>query len=44
MHEAGLGEPVTVTVEDGGLGVCGFWVGVVGTAAAVAQLVVTFVH
>lgn len=43
MYEPGLPgpEPVRVTVEDGGLGVCAFWVGVVGTVATVASFILT---
>jgi hypothetical protein len=37
-------KPVKVTVEDNGLGVCGFWVGVVSAVASVIQVVTTFVH
>ncbi len=37
-------QPVRVTVEDNGLGVCGFWVGVVSAVASVIQVIVIFVH
>ena len=37
-------KPVRVTVEDNGLGVCGFWVGVVSAVASVIQVIVIFVH
>lgn len=36
--------PVRVTVEDNGLGVCGFWVGVVSASASVVQVIAIFVH
>ena len=34
--------PIRVTVEDSGLSVCGFWVGVVSMVAAVIQVVTIF--
>lgn len=37
-------KPIRVTVEDNGLGVCGFWVGVVSAVASVIQLITIFVH
>ena len=37
-------QPVKVTVEDNGLGVCGFWVGVVSAVASVIQVIAIFVH
>ncbi len=37
-------KPIRVTVEDNGLGVCGFWVGVVSAVASVIQVIVIFVH
>lgn len=37
-------QPVRVTVEDSGLGVCGFWVGVVSAVASVIQVIIIFVH
>lgn len=37
-------KPIKVTVEDNGLGVCGFWVGVVSAVAGVIQVVTYFVH
>ena len=37
-------QPVKVTVEDNGLGICGFWIGVVSAVASVIQVIVIFVH
>jgi len=37
-------KPMRVTVEDNGLGVCGFWVGVVSAVASVIQVITFFVH
>lgn len=37
-------KPLHTTVEDGTLGVCGFWVGVVSAVASVIQVIVIFVH
>jgi len=34
--------PIRVTVEDNGLSVCGFWVGVVSAVAALIQVVTIF--
>lgn len=35
---------VKVTVEDGILGICGFWVSVISMIAAVIPVIVLFVH
>jgi hypothetical protein len=34
--------PIKVTIEDNGLGVCGFWVGVISAAAGVIQVITSF--
>jgi hypothetical protein len=45
MHQTGpQSQPIRVTVEDNGLGVCGFWVSVVSAVAAVIQVITIFVH
>jgi hypothetical protein len=45
MHQAApQSQPIRVTVEDNGFGVCGFWVGVVSAVAAVIQVISIFVH
>lgn len=45
MHQAPQQpQPVRVTVENDGLGICGFWVGVVSAVAAVTQAITIFVH
>ena len=45
MHQAGpQPQPIRVTVEDNGLGVCGFWIGVVSAVAAIIQVITIFVH
>jgi hypothetical protein len=44
MHQAApQSQPIRVTVEDNGLGVCGFWIGVVSAVAAVIQVISIFV-
>jgi hypothetical protein len=35
-------EPIRVTVADNGLGVCGFWVGLVSAVASVIQVITSF--
>ena len=35
-------QPIRVTVEDNGLGICGFWVGVVSALAGVLQVITVF--
>jgi hypothetical protein len=43
FYQEGLGAaPVRVVVEDNGLGVCAFWVGVVSAVAGVVQVVTAF--
>jgi hypothetical protein len=37
-------QPVKVTVENTGLAVCGFWVGVVAAVAAIVQIITALVH
>ena len=37
-------QDIKVTIEDGRLGVCGFWVGVVSMIAAVIPVIVYFAH
>jgi hypothetical protein len=41
---ASQSKPIRVTVEDNGLGVCGFWVGVVSAVTSVIQVITIFVH
>jgi hypothetical protein len=35
-------QPIKVTVEDNGLGICGFWVGVVSAVAGIIQVISIF--
>jgi hypothetical protein len=43
MYQAAPGsQTIKVSVEDNGLGVCGFWVGVVSAVAAVIQVITIF--
>jgi hypothetical protein len=40
QQAAAESKPIKVTVEDNGLGLCGFWVGVISAVTGIIQVVI----